>query len=455
MRGKPFLSRAAWRAAFAAMVVLGLAAFLYGFHAIELGIGDKNLVALGPWVVARRAFYQAGVMVAALNLLLFAATLIPGRTMTRALPVLATALNLGLLVHGFHTVKAAMRLLHDTEARPELFFEPPPAPHRSAAEVRSLIAISDEADVEARRRALVAAVWGEAGLPVGRLPAKVTEDWPDPAKAELPNHARTDRLEIPLPFGFAAIADLFVPAEANGAAAIFHQGHGLSFREGDGIEAIRRLLETGYLTLAFTMPDARPNLSPEWLRTPRGELLPNGFGHAGYQFLERPGFSPLRLFLEPVVVGVNHLLAVHQPRHIDMIGLSGGGWTTTVIAAIDPRIRRSFPVAGTLPLYLQAYPPNRLGDWEEQDMTLLGAANMLEMYVLGGAGPGRGQVQVLNQFDGCCNRGVAALGYSAVVSDVVRSLGAGSWDLLLLPEHAHRIAPAAWDRIFAEMAKTP
>lgn len=126
-----------------------------------------------------------------------------------------------------------------------------------------------------------------------------------------------------------------------------------------------------------------------------------------------------------------------------------------MIAAIDPRIRRSFPVAGTLPLYLQAFPPNRLGDWEEQDMTLLGAANMLEMYVLGGAGAGRGQVQVLNQFDGCCNRGVAALGYSAVVSDVVRSLGAGSWDLLLLPEHAHRIAPAAWDRILAEMAKAP
>ena len=36
-----------------------------------------------------------------------------------------------------------------------------------------------------------------------------------------------------------------------------------------------------------------------------------------------------------------------------MIGLSGGGWTTTVYAAIDPRIVKSIPVAGTLPLYLR------------------------------------------------------------------------------------------------------
>ena len=29
-----------------------------------------------------------------------------------------------------------------------------------------------------------------------------------------------------------------------------------------------------------------------------------------------------------------------------MIGLSGGGWTTAVEAAIDPRIKLSIPVAG-------------------------------------------------------------------------------------------------------------
>lgn len=33
-----------------------------------------------------------------------------------------------------------------------------------------------------------------------------------------------------------------------------------------------------------------------------------------------------------------------------MVGLSGGGWTTTDYSALDPRITLSLPVAGSLPL---------------------------------------------------------------------------------------------------------
>ena len=36
-----------------------------------------------------------------------------------------------------------------------------------------------------------------------------------------------------------------------------------------------------------------------------------------------------------------------------MIGISGGGWTTTVYPAIDTRISESFSVAGSLPLSLR------------------------------------------------------------------------------------------------------
>lgn len=35
------------------------------------------------------------------------------------------------------------------------------------------------------------------------------------------------------------------------------------------------------------------------------------------------------------------------------MGKSGGGWTTTVSAALDPRIRVSFPIAGSIPLNFQ------------------------------------------------------------------------------------------------------
>ena len=40
-----------------------------------------------------------------------------------------------------------------------------------------------------------------------------------------------------------------------------------------------------------------------------------------------------------------------------MIGLSGGGWTTTVAAAIDPRVGLSIPVAGSLPFDMRFQHP--------------------------------------------------------------------------------------------------
>ena len=38
---------------------------------------------------------------------------------------------------------------------------------------------------------------------------------------------------------------------------------------------------------------------------------------------------------------------------IVMVGLSGGGWTTTVAAGLDPRIDLSIPIAGSLPFAMR------------------------------------------------------------------------------------------------------
>ncbi len=105
-----------------------------------------------------------------------------------------------------------------------------------------------------------------------------------------------------------------------------------------------------------------------------------------------------------------------------MIGLSGGGWTTTLYAALDPRIMRSFPVAGSIPLYLRgtvSSPPspdisflgistisgnecNNLGDQEQSLPDLYSIAGYPDLYVLGSYGTGREQVQILNRDDSCC-----------------------------------------------------
>jgi hypothetical protein len=46
-------------------------------------------------------------------------------------------------------------------------------------------------------------------------------------------------------------------------------------------------------------------------------------------------------------------LQSHSYKHIVMLGLSGGGWSTTLASAVDDRIRVSFPTAGSVPFALK------------------------------------------------------------------------------------------------------
>src|SRR6185369_9016803 len=116
--------------------------------------------------------------------------------------------------------------------------------------------------------------------------------------------------------------------------------------------------------------------------------------------------SPIKYFLEPTAISLNHLKIRSRAgrfpsyRTFHMTGLSGGGWTTTLYAAIDPRIRCSFPVAGTIPLYLRTR--GSVGDREQFEPTFYGLAGYPDLYVLGAQGRGRKQVQILNRRDDCC-----------------------------------------------------
>jgi hypothetical protein len=116
--------------------------------------------------------------------------------------------------------------------------------------------------------------------------------------------------------------------------------------------------------------------------------------------------SPLKYFLEPTAVSLNYLKARNRAGHFPnyrtfhMIGLSGGGWATTVYAAIDPAIRCSFPVAGTIPLYLRA--GGSVGDREQFESSFYQIAGYSELYILGAHGHGRKQVQILVRRDDCC-----------------------------------------------------
>lgn len=314
-------------------------------------------------------------------------------------------------------------------------------------DVDSLITVHSAADVAARRARLTAYVWKGAGLPT-RLP-RVQAGVSVPLLRALPHLHRVDELTVPLAYGMSSRVYHALPRPPwNGRFAIYHNGHGEP--AGAMLTTVAALLQRGYSVLIHAMPNMHWNAP-----SPAGR---GGVSHDQFARMESARFSALTFFLDPVAVALNHALTVHRPTSVQMIGLSGGGWTTTVYAAIDPRVTRSYPVAGSLPFYLRGAAPNvasSTGDWEQRRDTLpgfYGAAGYLDLYVMAAAGPGRRQLQILNRFDPCCFSGVGHRSYAPAVTQRAGLIGGGGWDLLEDATHdEHTISPYALSVILHDL----
>jgi hypothetical protein len=154
--------------------------------------------------------------------------------------------------------------------------------------------------------------------------------------------------------------------------------------------------------------------------------------HDQIKLLRMNAGHPVQLFLTPVAVILNYAEPLGY-NSIYMTGVSGGGWTTTVYAALDPRIMRSYPTAGTLPLHLRAdrrrtnsaQRPADWGDYEQTIPELHAIANYLDLYILSSIGEHRKQLQIMNKYDPCCLGGESFKAYEGAVNERVKSLGSG------------------------------
>eukprot|EP01104_Vermistella_antarctica_P006659 TRINITY_DN17368_c0_g1_i1.p1 TRINITY_DN17368_c0_g1~~TRINITY_DN17368_c0_g1_i1.p1 ORF type:complete len:476 (-),score=31.85 TRINITY_DN17368_c0_g1_i1:258-1547(-) len=121
--------------------------------------------------------------------------------------------------------------------------------------------------------------------------------------------------------------------------------------------------------------------------------------HQWFEQFREQGVSTMRFFLEPVVLTINYAMEVLGYKRVVMMGLSGGGWTTTMMAAIDPRIGLSIPIAGSIPCDFNHtswdYEQYCTNDWCH-------TCNYTCLYVLAALEPNRTSVQVLHEQDPCC-----------------------------------------------------
>ncbi len=296
-------------------------------------------------------------------------------------------------------------------------------PNLEKVDVQALIHLKTIADVARVRKELIAFIWKNEGtLPTAS--AVVVKEVALP-KALAQSGATCATLQIPMDKGFSSLVHHIRPQKSPQHLALFHHGHAHDVWSSGGGETVQFFLQRGYEVLVFQMPLMGDNrgLSPLEFRS-----------HNDMAKLATKDFDPIRFFLEPVVVSLNHLLQRSQPQEITMIGLSGGGWTTTLCAAVDVRIQKSFPVAGTLPLYLRTMSRD-LGDWEQFHPDLYKIANYLDLYLLGSTGEGRHQRQILNQYDSCCFAGVGFRTYENRLRSTVATLGPGHFDVFLDSSH--------------------
>lgn len=304
------------------------------------------------------------------------------------------------------------------------------------------ITLRSPTDIANRRKQLIQFVWGSSGFPSAKLPS-VETGVPTPLPSIVENVQRVDRLRFRMDNDQRNLAYHFIPQRGNGRVVIVHQGHFCSLDDRifndtaagasveDGVHnTIKALLRDGYAVMAMFMPRYTPE-----------ECAMSGDAHSEIFRIPTATGSPMKFFLEPVAVALNHLKRL-KPGYTDfsMTGLSGGGWTTTVYSAIDPTISFSAPVAGSMPLYLR--PLLFEGDLEQTLPDFYRIAGYPDLYVMGSYGPDRRQVQVLNRRDSCCfgeryyRYASDKPGWTAEVREyelrvraAVRSLGSGAYRL--------------------------
>lgn len=323
----------------------------------------------------------------------------------------------------------------------------------SHAQVEQILEI-DSSNIQSIRNEISDAVYGDEPIPEFHL---ITNK--DSSVSVLESMYPPDNLGsmetgiVNMKHGFTSKIYIMHPLHDNGmnVPIIYHSGHGLGvFREDAlynfaedsaiGKLTIGHFLSKGFTVVGIDMPFFGENTWPP-------EVMENNYlypmyGHDDLFYLANPFYY----FLAPVKSVIDYLQSERHYNEFIMYGLSGGGWTTTLYSAMDPRIRISFPVAGSIPIPLRT-DPRDLGDMEQYFPPFYDRFNYSTLYFLGAAGAGREQYQILIKKDNCCFAFDGQMLWENDVKDALANSGMpGSFEFFFdTVSNTHRISALALD----------
>ncbi len=147
-------------------------------------------------------------------------------------------------------------------------------------------------------------------------------------------------------------------------------------------------------------------LNVEWLGM--GQLTGPGYAHGRMNQLDLCGVSGLAPFYLAMQRGLDVLLSLEHadPQRVAMTGLSGGGWQTILLSALDTRITLSNPVAGYSSLLTRVREARDLGDSEQTPVDLASVADYTHLTAM--LAP-RAALLTYNAKDDCCFVAASAL----------------------------------------------
>lgn len=223
---------------------------------------------------------------------------------------------------------------------------------------------------------------------------------------------------LDMELGIKSLVHMIIPESDSFDLFIFHMGHNDSFL--NYTDLIAPIINNGYGVALLDMPLEGINNQPMVFLEGIGDfLLDNHDKLALFENDSTPHF--INIFVEPVLSTINFIYQDFNADKIIMMGLSGGGWTTQLSAAIDNRITHSFSIAGSVPMFLRMSFPENYGDYEQVHPALFQNFGYMDLYVLGAYN--RIQKQYFNFYDPCCFGGDLSLIYEPIIQDILGENG--------------------------------
>lgn len=295
----------------------------------------------------------------------------------------------------------------------------------TADQVEALLTLHSAADIMAGRERLKRQLRGAACL----FDSKVSNvNGIDRIDDKSISSRSGDAITVKLPLGITVVSRYFKSEAPSQTLLIYRTGH--SGQTSDDRRNISRFLKSGVDVVVIDMP-LIGNVNPPVVTIPNVGTI-RLTQHNQLSLVETEDFNPMMLFVEPTACLINHLSSVSNYERIVQVGFSGGGFASTLSAAIDPRITKTYSVAGQTPVFLRSLDrAHDWGDYEQRNPELLKHFSDLDLYLMAASGTGRTYIQAFNEFDTCCFAGRRFEIYSRIIQERAHSIGAGKFEVWL------------------------